>query len=222
MLALAGERERRWLLQRLRSHGLVRNEPLEIAEVADAVTVLDLRKRGVKFREAIDATVAGPAGNEVATARYGGVWSRLTMVALEGIRQMLPERLLAAALAALLEDPADRPNALVIVRSHERTSGPLAAGGDPTTIGHDEVYSGLARRPPSYCAVATPAGEVLRFEPGQTPSRSELTSRHFVSVRVPTDRADHEVILGCLRASNDPRGARPARVCRSRSRPRLS
>ena len=116
LLAMAGERQRRWLISRLRAHGIADEAEITIPEAADALAVLFLRARGVKFREAVDAVVGGKGAAEAAEPRYGGVWNRLVVVAIERLRRTVPARMLGSAVFALLRDPDSHANSLVVVK----------------------------------------------------------------------------------------------------------
>ena len=57
VLRMAGEQRRRWLIGRLGQHGIGDQGKFSLPDTADALTVLFLRSKGVRFREAVDAAV---------------------------------------------------------------------------------------------------------------------------------------------------------------------
>lgn len=199
ILAFAGESERRWLLPRLRAQGLIQHETVSLAEAADALAVLNLRSRGVKFGDAIEAVSGGAGAGALGAPRYGGIWNRLAVVAQASIQRMLPARLLASAILALVQDRQDQSNALVIIEVAESTGGRQPEGSEPVQLDQESVYRALMNRPPPSCAVFTPGGELLFFDRGQVPSRSELASRAFAGVRIATERATYHLVVGSLR-----------------------
>ena len=191
------ERERRWLIARLRARGIGNEEPFSVPTTADALAVLFLRSRGVRFREAADAVLTGekPAGG--AEPRYGGVWNRLIDIALKRLGRRLTARLLGAAVFSLLRDPNDHPNCLIIVKRHGRGDGAEPrdeAGG----IDHDHVYRTILERPAPSCWVLSPFREVLYMDRDQLPTRAEVTARHFVGLQVQTEREVYELMLGTM------------------------
>ena len=198
VLRMAGETGRRWLIGRLRSHGIANDEEITLPDAADALAVLFLRSRGVKFREAVDAVLGGRELQSGPRERYGGVWNWLIITALDRLRRRVPQRLLGAGVAALLPDPAQQPNALVLVKRHGRG----AADGPPegaSTVGHDYVYRLILERPGPACAVVEPFREILFLGRDQPPARSEVTSRHFTRLRIETSREVYELLIGTMR-----------------------
>lgn len=197
VLRMVGEEGRRWLIARLRAKGIGDEEEFSIPATADALTVLFLRSRGVRFSKAVDALAGGQEGPSSPQPRYGGVWNRLVIAALERLRRRVPPRLLGSAVSALLRDPKDHPNCLVIVKRHGKQSDE----GTPDrarVVGHDYVYRTILERPAPSCSVIAPSLEVLFFQQGQLPSRSEVTARHFIGLRVATERDSYEVLLGTM------------------------
>ena len=201
LLAMAGEQQRRWLISRLRTHGIADETEISMPAAADALAVLFLRSRGVKFRDAVDAVVSGKGAFEAGEPRYGGVWNRLVVVALERLRRTVPARLLGSAVFALLPDSGSHPNSLVVVRR---------LGADNTgmpserleAVDHEDVYRTILTRPSPICAVISPSRELLFLERGQLPARSEVAARHFIGLRVETEREVYEVFLGTMTPSD--------------------
>ena len=197
LLTMAGESQRRWLISRLRSHGIADEAEITIPAAADALAVLFLRSRGVKFRDAVDAVVGRKGEFEAAEPRYGGVWNRLIDIALKRIRRRLAARLLGSAAFSLIRDPERHANTLVIVKL---SGGPVdtSASGAPRTVSSEDAYLIVLERPAPSCWVLSPLREVLYLDVDQLPSRAELRARHFVSVHVQTAREGYEVFLGTL------------------------
>ncbi len=102
LLHMTGEQGRRWLITRLRANGIGEEKFFSPPVAADAVTVLFLRSKGVKFAEAIQAIRAGQRSQSVSGPAYGGVWSRLMVVSMDRLKRLMPARLLSTAVAALL------------------------------------------------------------------------------------------------------------------------
>ena len=198
VLHMAGEQGRRWLIARLRARGVGDEELLSMPATADALTVLFLRSRGVKFREAVDAVVGGKEASRNAEPRYGGVWNRLLVTALDRLRRRVPPRLLGGALFSLLRDPKDHPNCLVIVKRHGLGDG-VSACDKASTVSHEYVYRTILERPAPSCSVVAPSLEVLFLGKDQLPARSEVTSRHFVGLHIATEREIYELLLGTMK-----------------------
>ena len=196
VLRMAGEHGRRWLIGRLRQHGIGDQEEFSMPATADALTALFLRSKGVKFREAVDAVVGPKEPSRGREPRYGGVWNRLIDIALKRLRRRLTARLLGSAVFSLLRDPKDHPNCLIIVKRHGRNDGaePRDAGG----IHHDYAYRTILERPAPSCWVLSPFREVLFLDRDQLPTRSEVTSRHFLRLQVQTEREVYELLLGTM------------------------
>lgn len=198
VLKMGGENGRRWLIARLRERGIGDEELFNTPAAADALTVLYLRSRGVKFREAVDAVLGGERSTGSAEPRYGGVWNRLVVVALARLRRRVPPRLLGSAVFSIVRDPKDHPNCLLVVKR-------LGKGGDKDPsdrvrpVTHDYVWRTILERPAPSCSVVAPSLEVLFFEEDELPSRSEVTSRHFVGLQVTTEREVYELLLGTMR-----------------------
>ena len=198
VLRLAGELGHRWLIARLRAHDIGNEAEFSLPAAADALTVLFLRSRGVKFREAVDAVVGGKGDPRTPAPKYGGVWSRLIDAALDRLRRRVPPRLLGFAVFSLLRDSKDHPNCLIIVKRHGRPSGAQIPGA-ASPVSHDYVYRTILERPAPSCSVLAPSREVLFLGKERLPARSEVTSRHFVGLAVATEREVYELLLGTMR-----------------------
>ena len=201
VLGMAGEKGRRWLIGRLRDRGIGNEELFSVAATADALTVLFLRSRGVRFREAVDAV--GKRGEAVGRPepRYGGVWNRLIDIALKRLRRRLSARLLGSAVFALLRDPSDHPNCLVIVKRHGRQTDALTSE-EAKRVSHEYAFRTILERPAPSCWVLSPFREVLFLDRDQLPTRAEVTARHFLRLRVETEREAYEVMLGTMRPAS--------------------
>jgi hypothetical protein len=207
VLGMAGERGRRWLIARLRARGIGNEEELSLPATADTLTVLFLRSKGVKFREAVDAVVGGAEPSQSREPRYGGVWNRLIEIALKRLRRRLTGRLLGAAVFSLLREEKDHPNCLIIVKHHGLDGGETPPS-EPADARHDYVYRTVLERPAPSCWVLSPFREVLFLDPDQLPTRAEVTSRNFVGLRVQTEREVYELLLGTMNpASVSPDGS---------------
>ena len=204
VLRMAGDHERRWLIPRLRKHGIGEQRTFSTLATADALAVLFLRSKGVKFRDAVDAVVgpdqkSGPSG-----PRYDGVWNRLISIALKRIRRRVTARLLGSAVFSLLRQREDHPNCLVIVKSLGREGSPQP-DDDGSVVDQDYVHKSVLERPAPSCWVLSPFREVLFLDRDQLPTRSEVTARSFVRIRVRTEREVYELLLGTVnQASVDP------------------
>ena len=199
VLHMGGEPGRRWLVARLRAHGIGDKAKFSLPDTADALTVLFLRSKGVKFRDAVDAVVDRKEPSTGPEPRYGGVWNRLIIVAMDRLRRLIPPRLLAGAVFLLLPDPKDHPNCLVIVKRHGKQPE-ARSPGKAKRARHDYVYQRVLERPAPSCAVIAPSLEVLFFATDQLPARSEVTSRHFFSLRVTTEFDSYELLVGTMRS----------------------
>ena len=202
VLQMVGESGRRWLISRLRDRGIGQDEALfSRPTAADALAVLFLRSKGVKFGEAVEAMVGADKPPGSAEPRYGGVWNRLLVASLDRLRRRVPPRLLAAAVFALFPDPEDQPNCLFIVK---RNSGPAEEGaaGRSRAVGHDYVYRTIQERPPPSCSVIAPSLELLTFGADHLPTRAEVTLRHFVGLHVQTEHEDYGLLLGTMRPAS--------------------
>ncbi len=198
VLRMAGEVGHRWLIARLRARDIGNEAEFSLPATADALTILFLRSRGVKFREAVDAVLGGKEAPRSLEPRYGGVWNRLVVAALDRLRRRVPPRLLGSAVAALLRDPKDHPNCLIIVKRHGRGTD-VSVPGKSSPATHEYVYRTILERPAPSCSVIAPSLEVLFLDRDQLPTRSEVTSRHFVGLEVKTDREVYEILLGTIR-----------------------
>lgn len=205
VLRMAGQQEKRWLIARLRDKGIGNEELFSLPDTADALAVLFLRSRGVKFREAVDAVVGGKEASRSPEPRYGGVWNRLVVTALERLRRHVPARLLGTAVFSLLRDQDDHANCLIIVKRLGRSAkGHVQEQAD--AVSHDHVYRMILERPAPSCSViaVAPAREILFFGADQLPARSEVTSRHFVGLTVTTEREVYELLLGTMHSVSVP------------------
>lgn len=198
VLRMAGEVGRRWLITRLRARHIGDEAEFSLPDTADALTVLFLRSKGMKFSDAVNAVIGKRESSRELEPRYGGVWNRLIINALDGMRRRVPARLLASVVFALLRDRADHHNCLVIVkRRGQQTRTEVAEEASKVT--HDYVYRTVLERPAPACAVVAPSREVMFFSKDQLPARSEVTSRHFSVLRVTTELESYELLLGTMR-----------------------
>ena len=133
LLRMAGDQERRWLIPRLRAHGIAESKEIGHTDAADALTVLFLRSQGVKFREAVDAILTRQEQTGISEPRYSGVWNRLVITALDRLRRRVPPRLLGAAVYSLLSDRGDHANALIIVKL-------LGLSAEATGVGRQQKW----------------------------------------------------------------------------------
>ena len=195
VLHMAGEQRRRWLIGRLRAQGIGDEELFSLPATADALTVLFLRSKGVKFREAADAVVGVNEAPRSPEPRYGGIWNRLIGIALKRLRRRLTARLLGSALFALLPEPQDHQNCLIIVKRHGE-HGDAHAFDIAGAVNHDYAYRTILERPAPSCWVLSPFREVLFLDRDQPPTRAEVTSRNFLRLQVRTDREAYELLLG--------------------------
>ncbi len=201
VLRMAGEQGRRWLIGRLRTRGIGDEELFSLPATADALTVLFLRSRGMKFREAVDAVVGGKDVSKSGEPRYGGVWNRLIVTALDRLRRRVPPRLIGSALSALLHNQEHYANCLLVVKRHGRQAGEPASG-KPRSVSHEYVFRTILERPSPSCSVIAPSLEVLFLGKDQLPTRGEVTARHFVELQVATDRELYELLIGTMRPSS--------------------
>ena len=201
VLSMAGERGRRWLIARLRARGIGNEEQFSMPATADALTVLFLRSRGVKFREAVDAVVGREEASGSPEPRYGGVWNRLIDIALKRLRRRLAGRLLGSALFSLLRQQEDHQNCLIIVRRLGRYDGekPLGEAG---AVNHDYAFRTILDSPAPSCWVLSPFREVLFLDKDQLPTRAEVTAREFLGLLVRTDREVYELLLGTMKPTS--------------------
>ncbi len=198
VLRMAGEPGRRWLIARLRARDIGNEAEFSLPDTADALTVLFLRSKGVNFRDAVRAVVGRKEPLRSPEPRYGGVWNRLIIAALDGMRRRVPARLLASAVFSLLRDPKDHHNCLVIVkRCGKQTKAQVSEKASHVT--HDYVYRTVLERPAPSCSVVAPSREVMFFARDQLPARSEVTSRHFTALRVATELESYELLLGTMK-----------------------
>ena len=196
VLRMAGEEGRRWLITRLRSRGIGNEELFDMPATADAMTVLFLRSKGVRFGEAVDAVMGkeGPSGQR---PKYGGVWNRLISIALKRLRRRLTARLLGSAVFSLLRDTQDHPNSLIIVIRHGPSDG-AEANSDSGRVSHEHVNRAILEHPPPSCWVLSPFREALFLDQDQLPTRAEIIARHFLSLHVHTEREAYELLLGTM------------------------
>ena len=201
VLAMVGERGRRWLIARLRERGIGNEELFGLPATADALTVLLLRSKGVKFREAVDAVVGREEGTRSREPKFGGMWNRLIDIALERLRRRLTARLLGSTVFSLLRELQDHPNSLVIVKRHGRQAS-VEASDKASSVTHDYVFRTILERPAPSCWVLSPFREVLLLERDQFPTRAEVTARHFLGLRVATEREVYELLVGTLKPAS--------------------
>jgi tetratricopeptide (TPR) repeat protein len=197
VLGIIGERKRRWLIKRLRDKGIGNQEEFDLPSAVDALAVLYLRSNGVKFGEAVRAVMEN-APRSSPEQSYGGLWNRLIAISLERVSRRVPPRLLGSAISALLNDPNDQPNCLVIVKrvdNRRKRSGPNST----ISLDHEYVYGSVLERPAPSCFVLSPSREVLTLTGDQLPIMSEVTTRHFVGVEIETPNGIYEVMLGTIR-----------------------
>ena len=198
VLAMAGQQGKRWLIARLRERGIGNDELFGLPATADALTVLFLHSKGVKFREAVDTVVGREDGARGVEPKYGGVWNRLIVVALRRLRRHVPARLFAGAIFSLIPDPKDHSNCLLVVK--RQSSGVDLNGSDkPRTVSHDYVFRSILERPAPSCSIVAPSLEVVFFGSEQLPSRAEVRARQFVRLQVTTEREVYELLLGTMR-----------------------
>ncbi len=197
VLLMAGEQRRRWLIGRLAQHGIGDQGKFNLPDTADALTVLFLRSKGVKFREAVDAVVGREELTRSPESRHAGVWNRLIDIALKRLRRRLMARLLGSAVFSLLRDPESHANTLVIVKRHDRLVDTPASGG-PRPVDNEDAFRIVLERPAPSCWVLSPFREVLFLDRDQLPTRAEVTARHFVGVHLQTEREVYELLLGTL------------------------
>ncbi len=197
VLRMAGESGRRWLITRLRQHSIGDEAEFSLPDTADALTVLYLRSKGVKFRDAVDAVRGRREPSDASETRYGGLWNRLIVSHVERLRRRVPPRLMGAAVASLLKDPKDHPNCLIIVRRRGKQSH-VPAPDKSGRVSHDYAYRTILERPAPSCSVIAPSREVLFLAPEQLPARSEVVSRHFVAFEITTELERYEVLLGTM------------------------
>ena len=197
VLHMAGEPGRRWLIARLRGHNIGNEAEFSLPDTADALAILFLRSRGVKFRDAVDAVVGNKESMGVSEPRYGGLWNRLILSNLERLRRRIPPRLLSAVVSAVLPDSSHHSNCLVIVRCRGKQTG-AAGTGRAERVNHEYVYRSVIERPAPICAVIAPSREVLFLAGDQLPARSEVISRNFICLRVSTIIDSYEVLLGTM------------------------
>ena len=197
VLRMAGDQERRWLIPRLRKHGIGEPKTFSTLAAADALTVLLLRSKGVKFRDAVDAVVGPEQKSGPSEPRYDGVWNRLIGIALKRLRRRVTARLLGSAVFSLLRQREDHPNCLVIVKrvGRDESAEPQDEAG---AVEHDHVYKTVLERPAPSCWVLSPFREVLFLDSDQLPTRSEVMARRFVRLRVRTQREVYELLLGTV------------------------
>ena len=200
VLRMVEEQGRRWLIGRLRQHGIGNQEEFSKPDTADALTVLFLRSRGVKFREAVDAVLGGQ-DTPPTRSGYGGVWNRLIDIALKRVRRRLTARLLGSAVFSLLRDTRDHANCLVIVKRHGRDSSPQPLD-EAFDIQHDYAFRTILERPAPSCWVLSPFREALFLDRDELPTNAEVRARHFLGLRVQTEREVYEVLLGTMSPSS--------------------
>ncbi|UCC16596.1 MAG: tetratricopeptide repeat protein [Dehalococcoidales bacterium] len=206
VLRMAGESGRRWLIARLRAHNVGNEAEFSVPDTADALAVLFLRSKGVKFRDAVEAVV-GKEGPSVSEPRYGGLWNRLIRSNLERLRRRIPPRLLSSIVGSILPDSSYHSNCLIIVRQLEKIK--KDTGSEIVErVNQDYAYRRVIERPAPICAVIAPSREVLFLARDQLPVWSEVVSRNFVCLRISTEAQHYEVLLGTI----TPVSVRPEQV----------
>lgn len=197
VLAMAGERNRRYLIGRLRKQGIGNTEMFSVPDTAVALTALYLRSKGVRWREAVDAARL-PEKLGPVPSNPGRLWNRIVDIAVKRLRRRLAGRLLGSAIFSLLRDPEDHPNCMVIVKQYGRPAsvGPLNIDG---VVSHANVFETIVETPTPSCWVISPLREVLFLDRDQLPTLSEVRARHFQQVRIETDREVYELLLGTVR-----------------------
>ena len=198
VLRMAGEPGHRYLIARLRARDIGNEAEFSLPAMADALTILFLRSSGVKFREAVDAVVGGSEAPRDLEPRFGGVWNRLIVIGLKRLRRRVTARLLGSAVAALLRDQTDHPNCLIVVKRYGKGVD-IHVSDEAGPVSHEHVHRTVLERPAPSCWVISPFREVLYLDEGQLPTRSEVTSRHFIGLRVKTDHETYELLLGTIR-----------------------
>ena len=68
----------------------------------------------------------------------------------------------------------------------------------PREVDHNHAYRRILERPAPSCWVLSPFREVLFLDEDQLPTRSEVTSRHFLGIHVETGRDHYELLLGTM------------------------
>ena len=208
VLRMAGEQGRRWLITRLRAQGISVDGDFSPPVVANALAVLFLRSKGLKFADAVEAVGGGRGAAPPVERTYGGVWNRLTAVSLDRLRRLLPARLLGTVVSCLLTNPQESANCLILVKAHDEETR-VAAGSGPTPVDHEQAYRTVWAHPIPSCAVTSPSGEVFFLGEGQSPAMSEFRTRRFVRFEIVGDGASYELLLGTLRPV-DAAGIEPA------------
>ena len=201
ILRMSGEQERRWLISRLQEHGIADETEMGAPAVADALAVLFLRSRGVKFREAIDAVQGHHVGSQSSGSGYGGIWNRLISIALKRMRTRFAARLLGSAVFSLLRDPDRHPNCLIVIRTISSTTA-IEEDDGADSVTHDYVYNAILERPVPSCWVLSPLREALFLADDQLPTRTEITSRSFQRLRIKTDRGAYELLIGTMNGAS--------------------
>ena len=76
VLRMGGETGRRWLIARLREQNIGDEAEFSLPDTADALAVLFLRSKGVKFRDAVDAVVGSkePSGRICLSSTTAVTW----------------------------------------------------------------------------------------------------------------------------------------------------
>ncbi len=130
--------------------------------------------------------------------RYGGVWTRMIVAALDQLRDRVPSLLLASAVFSILRDPVDHPNCLIVVRSAEATEVPLQESAIQP-VDHEYVYRAIVERPAPSCFVISASRDVMFLGPNQPPVRSEVTARHSIAVSGESGGGGrYELLLGTM------------------------
>ena len=194
VLQMAGEQSRRWLMTRIRAQGIGQSDEMPPTEAADALTVLFLRSRGIKFADAIDAVASAQAAFPSIGQSFGGIWNRLMLVSLERMQRLVPPRVLGAAIASLLGVENGPPNALVIVRP--LNAAPSSSAASAADVTPERAYQSVLERPLPVIAVISPSGELVLFGEGQSPAISEFRSRTFVRFQITAATGGYDLFVG--------------------------
>ena len=199
VLRMGGETGRRWLISRLRGHNIGNEVEFSIPDTADALAVLFLRSKGVKFRDAVKAVIGvkeAPSPNYY-ERKHSGLWNRLINSNLDRLRRRIPPRLLSAIVAVVLPNAKYHSNCLIIVRQYGKQNK-VTRSEIAERVNHDYVYRAIIERPAPICAVISPSREALFLARDQLPARSEVVSRSFICLRVSTEIKNYEILLGTM------------------------
>lgn len=197
VLELTGEGGRRWLIHRMRERGLVQSDQLDTSETATAIAILFLRSNGVKFREAISAVVESIGTPTEPRPRFGGVMHRLVQVALTQTEEQVRNRLIGGAIDSLVPDSRLHSNCMLIVQQVDPRSTSVRSG-TVSSVTQDDVYQLVLDRQPPSCWVLTSSRDVQFLDRDQLPTRSEVTSRHFIRLDVSSTTSEYRMFFGTI------------------------